>query len=154
MMRSGQITGMLAPLIAVSVVMQQVLSLLGAKAFLTAVITSLGGFYPILFACMAIVFVAGTVLESLPVTVILAPILAPIAASIGVDPIQFAVIFLVGASIGFITPPYGLNLYVASGMTGIPYLRIVKHVVPYLIALTLTWFAIALIPGISLWILS
>ena len=154
MMRPGQITGMLAPLIAVSVVMQQVLSLLGAKAFLTGVITSLGGFYPILFACMAIVFMAGTVLESLPVTVILAPILAPIAASIGVDPIQFAVIFLVGASIGFITPPYGLNLYVASGMTGIPYLRIVKHVVPYLIALTLTWFAIALIPGISLWILS
>lgn len=154
MMRSGQITGMLAPLIAVSVVMQQVLSLLGAKAFLTGLITSLGGFYPILFACMAIVFVAGTVLESLPVTVILAPILAPIAASIGVDPIQFAVIFLVGASIGFITPPYGLNLYVASGMTGIPYLRIVKHVVPYLIALSLTWFAIALIPGISLWILS
>ncbi len=154
MMRSGQITGMLAPLIAVSVVMQQVLSLLGAKAFLTGAITSLGGFYPILFACMAIVFVVGTVLESLPVTVILAPILAPIAASIGVDPIQFAVIFLVGASIGFITPPYGLNLYVASGMTGIPYLRIVKHVVPYLIALILTWFAIALIPGISLWILS
>jgi C4-dicarboxylate transporter, DctM subunit len=154
MMRSGQITGMLAPLIAVSVVMQQVLSLLGTKAFLTGVITSLGGFYPILFACMAIVFVVGAVLESLPVTVILAPILAPIAASIGVDPIQFAVIFLVGASIGFITPPYGLNLYVASGMTGIPYLRIVKHVVPYLIALVLTWFAIALIPGISLWILS
>ncbi len=154
MMRSGQITGMLAPLIAVSVVMQQVLSLLGAKDFLTGVITSLGGFYPILFACMAIVFLVGAVLESLPVTVILAPILAPIAASIGVDPIQFAVIFLVGASIGFITPPYGLNLYVASGMTGIPYLRIVKHVVPYLIALVLTWFAIALIPGISLWILS
>ncbi|ANG64017.1 TRAP transporter [Marinobacterium aestuarii] len=154
MMRSGQITGMLAPLIAVSVVMQQVLSLLGAKAFLTEVITSFGGFYPILFACMAIVFLVGAVLESLPVTVILAPILAPIAASIGVDPIQFAVIFLVGASIGFITPPYGLNLYVASGMTGIPYLRIVKHVVPYLIALVLTWFAIALIPGISLWILS
>nr|WP_067296250.1 TRAP transporter large permease [Marinobacterium profundum] len=154
MMRSGQITGMLAPLIAVSVVMQQVLSLLGAKAFLTEVITSFGGFYPILFACMAIVFLVGAVLESLPVTVILAPILAPIAASIGVDPIQFAVIFLVGASIGFITPPYGLNLYVASGMTGIPYLRIVKHVVPYLIALILTWFAIALIPGISLWILS
>ncbi|UTW11852.1 TRAP transporter large permease [Marinobacterium rhizophilum] len=154
MMRSGQITGMLAPLIAVSVVMQQVLSLLGTKAFLTGLITSLGGFYPILFACMAIVFVVGAVLESLPVTVILAPILAPIAASIGVDPIQFAVVFLVGASIGFITPPYGLNLYVASGMTGIPYLRIVKHVVPYLIALILTWFAIALIPGISLWILS
>ena len=62
---------------------------------------------------MAIVFVSGMVLESLPVTIILAPILAPIAHSVGVDPIHFSVIFLVGASIGFITPPYGLNLYVA-----------------------------------------
>jgi len=40
--------------------------------------------------------------------------------SVGIDPIQFSVVFPVGASIGFITPPYGLNLYVASGVTGAP----------------------------------
>ena len=54
-------------------------------------------------------------------TIILTPILAPIAASVGIDPVHFAVIVLVGASIGFITPPYGLNLYLASGVTGVPY---------------------------------
>ena len=79
-MRSGQITGMLCPLIAISVVMQQILSLLGAKAFVTGMLANLGGYYPILFACMAIVLIAGTILESLPNTIILAPILAPIAA--------------------------------------------------------------------------
>jgi C4-dicarboxylate transporter DctM subunit len=149
LLRSGQITGLLAPLIAVSVVMQQILSLLGAKAFVTEILGALGGYYPILFACMALVLVAGTILESLPNTIILAPILAPIAASIGVDPIHFAVVFLVGDAIGFITPPYGLNLYVASGITGIPYLRLLRYTAPYLLALLLAWLIIATVPQLS-----
>ena len=149
LLRSGQITGLLAPLIAVSVVMQQILSLLGAKAFVTEILGALGGYYPILFACMALVLVAGTILESLPNTIILAPILAPIAASIGVDPIHFAVVFLVGDAIGFITPPYGLNLYVASGITGIPYLRLLRYTLPYLLALMLAWLIIATVPQLS-----
>ena len=72
----------------------------------------MGGYYAVLFVCMAIVLLAGTILESLPNTIIFAPILAPIAAQFGVDPIHFAVVFLIGDAIGFITPPYGLNLYV------------------------------------------
>ena len=148
-MRSAQITGILAPLIAVSVVMQQILSVLGAQESITAFVTGMGGYYPTLFTAMAIVFVAGMVLESLPVTIILAPILAPIAASIGVDPIQFAVVFLVGASIGFITPPYGLNLYVASGVTGVPYFRLLRYTVPYLAALITVWLLVALVPELS-----
>ena len=147
--RSGQITGLLAPLIAVSVVMQQILSLLGARDFVTELLANLGGYYPILFACMAMVLIAGTILESLPNTIILAPILAPIAASIGVDPIHFAVIFLVGDAIGFITPPYGLNLYVASGITGIPYFRLLKYTLPYLAALLIAWMIIVFIPELS-----
>ncbi len=148
-LRSGHITGMLVPLIAISVVMQQILSLLGAKDFVTEMLANLGGYYPILFACMALVLAAGTILESLPNTIILAPILAPIAAGIGVDPIHFAVVFLVGDAIGFITPPYGLNLYVASGITGIPYFRLLRYTVPYLIALLLAWFVIAMVPELS-----
>ena len=148
-MRSGQITGLLAPLIAISIVMQQILTLLGAKAFVTATIGSLGDYYAILFACMALVLAAGTVLESLPNTIILAPILAPIAAQTGIDPIHFAVVFLVGDAIGFITPPYGLNLYVASGITGIPYFRLLKYTMPYLFALLAVWLVIALVPELS-----
>ena len=149
LLRSGQITGLLAPLIAISVVMQQILSLLGAKAFVTDMLSLLGGYYAILFACMALVLLAGTILESLPNTIILAPILAPIAMSIGVDPIHFAVIFLVGDAIGFITPPYGLNLYVASGITGIPYFRLLRYTMPYLLALMIAWLIIALVPQLS-----
>lgn len=149
-MRSAQITGILAPLIAISVVMQQILSLLGARDVIEAFVTGMGGYYAVLFTSMAIVLLAGTVLESLPNTIILAPILAPIAHSMGVDPIHFAVVFLIGDAIGFITPPYGLNLYVASGVTGIPYFRLLKYTVPYLVALLVVWVIVAIIPDLSL----
>ena len=148
-MRSAEITGILAPLIAISVVMQQILSLLGAQQVIGDFVTSMGGYYAVLLTAMLIVFVSGMVLESLPVTIILAPILAPIAVGVGIDPIHFAVIFLVGASIGFITPPYGLNLYVASGVTGVPYFRLLKYIVPYLIALISVWFLVALTPELA-----
>ncbi|WP_170333980.1 TRAP transporter large permease [Ruegeria arenilitoris] len=148
--RSAQITGILAPLIAISVVMQQILSLLGAQETIGNFVTSMGGYYAVLFTSMVIVFFSGMVLESLPVTIILAPILAPIAASVGVDPIHFSVIFLVGASIGFITPPYGLNLYVASGVTGVPYFRLLRYTVPYLAALLSVWILVSLVPDLAL----
>lgn len=151
--RSAQITGILVPLIAVSVAMQQVMSSLGAKDFIGNFVTGMGGYHAVLFTSMAIVFVTGMILESLPVTIILAPILAPIAASVGIDPIHFSVIFLVGASIGFITPPYGLNLYVASGVTGVPYFRLLRYTVPYLVALISIWIIVALTPELALMLL-
>jgi len=153
MLRSGQINGMLAPLIAVSVVMQQILSLLGAGEVVNGWMAHLGNPTFVLLACMFLVLAAGTVLESLPNTIILAPILAPIAYNAGVDPIHFAVIFLVGDAIGFITPPYGLNLYVASGMTGIPYFTIVRHVLPYLFSLMVAWMIIAFWSPLSTYLL-
>lgn len=148
--RSAQISGILAPLIAISVVMQQILSLLGAQQTIGDFVTSMGGYHAVLFTSMVIVFFSGMVLESLPVTIILAPILAPIAASVGIDPIHFSVIFLVGASIGFITPPYGLNLYVASGVTGVPYFRLLRYTVPYLAALISVWVLVSLVPDLAL----
>ncbi|GFE50808.1 integral membrane protein [Roseobacter cerasinus] len=151
--RSAQITGILAPLIAISVVMQQILSLLGAQQVIGDFVISMGGYYAVLATAMLIVFVSGMVLESLPVTIILAPILAPIAGSVGVDPIHFSVIFLVGASIGFITPPYGLNLYVASGVTGVPYFRLLRYSTMYLVSLLAVWFLVALVPDLALMLL-
>ena len=70
-----------------------------------------------------------------------------------VDPIHFSVIFLVGASIGFITPPYGLNLYVASGVTGVPYFRLLRYSTMYLVALISVWILVALTPELALWLL-
>ena len=150
--RSGIIIGIIVPLVAVSIMMQEILAVIGAKEFIESLLTGLGGFYTILFVMMGMVLAAGTILESVPNTIILAPILAPIAVTIGVDPFHFAVIFLIGDAIGFITPPYGLNLYVASGITGLPYFQIVREVLPYLISLIFIWVIIALVPELSTWL--
>jgi len=152
MLRSALVNGLLAPIIAISIVMQQILSVIGAKAAITAFVTSLGGYWVMLFAMMLIILIGGTIMESIPDTIILAPILAPIAHSIGINPIHFACIFLMGDSVGFITPPYGLNLYVASGITGIPYFRLLRFVVPFLIAIGVVWILVAIFPFLSLWI--
>ena len=154
MLRSGQIAGMLAPLIAISVVMQQLLSVLGAGQALSEMLSGIDNYYLTLGTCMLIILLAGMILECLPVTIILAPILAPIAQQAGVDPIHFSVIFLVGAAIGFVTPPFGLNLYVASSITGISYVRLVKYVIPYFIALIACWLAICLVPSLSLFLVN
>jgi C4-dicarboxylate transporter, DctM subunit len=151
LLRSGQLTGMLAPMVAISIVMQQVLGLLGANDAVAAFIGWFGNQEVIvLLICMAIVLAAGCILESLPVTVILAPILAPIAVASGVDPVHFSVIFLVGAAIGFVTPPFGLNLFVASGVTGIPYSKLVRFAVMYMLGLLVSWVLIAFLPWLSL----
>ncbi|MEZ5626328.1 MAG: TRAP transporter large permease [Rhodocyclaceae bacterium] len=151
LLRSGQLTGMLAPMIAISIVMQQVFALLGAAETVQAFVAWFGdGEIVVLLVCMAIVLAAGCILESLPVTVIFAPILAPIAVATGVDPVHFSVIFLVGAAIGFITPPFGLNLFVASGVTGIPYAKLVRFAVMYMTGLIISWLIIAFIPWLSL----
>ena len=151
LLRSGQLTGMLAPMVAISIVMQQVLGLLGANDAVAAFIGWFGNQEVIvLLICMAIVLATGCILESLPVTVILAPILAPIAVASGVDPVHFSVIFLVGAAIGFVTPPFGLNLFVASGVTGIPYSKLVRFAVMYMTGLLVSWVLIAFLPWLSL----
>ncbi|WNJ99589.1 TRAP transporter large permease [Thalassospiraceae bacterium LMO-JJ14] len=150
LVRSSQLTAMLAPMVAISVVMQQIFAVLGVQEFVNDIFAAVGGgYYGVLALCMVMILVSGMIIESIPNTIIFAPILAPIAASAGVDPIHFAVIFMVGTAIGFITPPYGLNLYVASGVTGIPYLKLVKFVVPYLLALISAWLIIVLVPWFS-----
>ena len=151
LLRSGQLTGMLAPMIAISIVMQQVFGLLGAAEAVSAFVAWFGNSETIvLLVCMGIVMAAGCILESLPVTVIFAPILAPIAVAHGVDPIHFSVIFLVGAAIGFITPPFGLNLFVMSGLTRVPVASIAARALPFALVMLGVSALIGFVPWISL----
>lgn len=147
--RSGMIVGIIMPLVAVSLVMQQMFAVIGINRIVADMLTGLGNYYLILIVCMVVVFIAGMFLESVPITIIFAPIMAPVIAKAGGDPFHFAVVFVVGTAIGFVTPPFGLNLFVASGISGVPYLRIAGFVIPYLVSLILTWLLIAFVPILS-----
>lgn len=152
--RSGMIIGIIMPLVAISLIMQQMFAVIGINRIVADLLQGLGNYYIILAACMLVVFLAGMFLESVPITIIFAPIMAPVIAKAGGDPFHFAVVFVVGTAIGFVTPPFGLNLFVASSISGVPYLRIAGYVIPYLVALTLTWIIIALVPVLSTYIVS
>jgi len=151
---SASITGMIAPIVAVSITVQETLSVLGMQEIIAEALTGVVANETVMIAMiMGIIFVAGCILESVPVVIIFAPILAPIAVASGMDPIHFAVLFVMGSSIGFITPPYGLNLYMASGISGAGIFDISKRIFPYVLALIAVWLAVAIFPELSLGIL-
>lgn len=94
----------------------------------------------------------GCLLETNSSILILAPILFPVAASFGVDIVHFGIIMVVNLAIGFITPPVGVNLFVACGIGNIPFADLVKKIIPFLIALLVGLILITYIPSISLFI--
>jgi C4-dicarboxylate transporter, DctM subunit len=148
---SAMVNGLIAPIVAFSLILQETFVAVGFPQMVASVLGPLATeAWIAILICMAVVLIAGCVLESVPNVIIWAPILAPLAAHTGVDPIHFAIIFCVGDAIGFITPPYGLNLYVTAGVTGYPYMQIAMRALPYLAALMVAWVIIAIFPALSL----
>lgn len=92
----------------------------------------------------------GMVMDTTPAILILTPILLPIAVNIGVNPVQFGVIIVVNLAIGFITPPIGVNLFVASSLTNVPVIEIAKKALPMICYFLVALMLITFIPAISL----
>ena len=88
----------------------------------------------------------GCFLETQSIILLVTPILLPIAASLGLSPVALGIIIIINTSIGMITPPVAINLFVASGITGLPIERISKSVIPYLIGLIIVFFMIVYVP--------
>jgi C4-dicarboxylate transporter, DctM subunit len=150
-LESATINGLIAPIVGLSIILQETFTAIGVPALLQGFLEPMmQGYWPAIFTCMVLILIAGTILESVPNVILFAPILAPLAAKAGVDPIHFAIIFCVGDAIGFITPPYGLNLFVISGITRLPYIRIAMRALPYLVSVLIAWVLIAVFPPLSL----
>jgi C4-dicarboxylate transporter DctM subunit len=90
----------------------------------------------ILLMINVLLLIIGTFMEALAAIVILTPILLPIVLKVGVDPVHFGIIMVVNLAIGFVTPPVGVNLFVASGVANAKIEQLSKVVLP-LIALML-----------------
>ena len=104
----------------------------------------------ILLLMNLIMLVCGMIIDNIPNIMILTPILLPIATAIGVDPVHFGIIMTANLAIGMITPPMGINLFVASGMTKIPMLKLAKATVPFLAAFLICLMLITFCPALSL----
>lgn len=92
----------------------------------------------------------GTFMETLAAIIILTPILLPIATSLGVDPIHFGIIMIVNLAIGMITPPVGVNLFVASRVASLSLEKVMRSAVPFLLVMLAALLLITYLPVISL----
>lgn len=94
----------------------------------------------------------GCVMDILSAILIVAPLLAPIAAQYGIDPIHFGIIFIVNLEMGYLTPPLGINLFVASTVFERPILEVMRAVIPFLFLMLFCLAVIVFVPSLSLYL--
>ena len=99
-----------------------------------------------------LLFIMGQFMEPSSVVMIMVPLLLPIALQLGIDPIHFGILLIVNMEIGMITPPVGLNLFVASGLTGMNLKDVVVACLPWTLTLFIGLMLVTYIPEISLWL--
>jgi C4-dicarboxylate transporter DctM subunit len=96
--------------------------------------------------------IIGTFMETLATIILLTPILLPLVVALGVDPIHYGILLVITSEIGFLTPPLGVNLFVAMNIANVTLERISKAVWPYIVVLTLVTVLLTAVPQISLWL--
>jgi len=98
----------------------------------------------------AALFVIGMFIETSAAIIVLAPILAPVAAHFGVDPVHFGLIMVVNLALGMITPPFGVNLFAACTVARISLDKIIRHLLPFVGVILLCLLIITYVPALSL----
>ncbi|WP_339630287.1 TRAP transporter large permease [uncultured Sneathiella sp.] len=99
-----------------------------------------------------ILLIGGQFMEPSGLIVIVAPLVFPIAMELGIDPIHLGIIMVVNMEIGMITPPVGLNLFVTSGIAGMPIMNVVRAALPWLGILFVFLILVTYIPTLSTWL--
>ncbi len=118
----------------------------------TAFLTISDNRYVILMCINVMLLLLGTIMDMAPLILILTPILLPVVASVGVDPVHFGMIMLVNLGIGLITPPVGAVLFVGAAVGKVTIEATVKALLPFYAALFLVLMLVTYIPAISLWL--
>jgi C4-dicarboxylate transporter DctM subunit len=130
------LVGIIVPVLITSIMIQQSLSFLNLQDLVSNAILTLDSPFLVGVALLAVMLLSGSILASIPNMILTAPLLAPAAFALGISPLMWGVIFMISDAIGFITPPYGLNLYIMSSITDIDYIRIARAAFPYFLVLT------------------
>ena len=122
------------------------------EAISTSVLSISSNKYVIMLLISIIILIAGVFMETSSAIIILTPVFLPLVRALNVSTLHFGILFVVGIAIGMITPPVAINLFVATGITGLPIEKISKSVVPYLIGLIAVFLLIVfgplVIPGL------
>ncbi|MDX1593369.1 MAG: TRAP transporter large permease [Gammaproteobacteria bacterium] len=147
---AGRTTIMLLFIIANALILKHVLTEEQIPQMIATTMLD-AGFGPIMFLVIVnvILLIGGQFMEPSGLIVIVAPLVFPIAISLGIDPIHLGIIMVVNMEIGMITPPVGLNLFVTSGVAGMAMMRVVRAAAPFLAILFVFLIMITYIPWLS-----
>src|SRR5699024_2612498 len=96
--------------------------------------------------------IVGMFIDTISAIVILTPILLPVVTNIGIDPIHFGVILVMNLAIGFVTPPLGVNLFVASTVGKVSFEKIIKAMIPIIITMIIALLIVIYFPPLSSWL--
>lgn len=144
----------------------QVMIILSAAAVLAWYLTSTGIAVSIANAILSLstdpvllfmlinvaVLIAGMFLDAASIMVILGPLLYKVGTQVGMDPVHLGVVLTVNGAIGMFTPPFGLNLFVASSIPGVTYEQAVKGALPFIGLAIIGLMIVTYLPGISMWL--
>lgn len=148
---SANTTGTILIIVGVGTILGRVLTLEGVPTMIANGILGVStNRWVILLLVNVLLLICGCLLETTSAILILSPILYPVMQAVGVDLIHFGIMMVVNLSIGFITPPVGVNLFVACGIGNIKFEDLVRRIVPFLAALLIGLILIVIFPNISL----
>ena len=143
--------GPICILLCVARAFAKVFTLTGAPtALANAIVNSISSKYVFMLMVIFLLFIIGMFMDCGPANVILAPIFLPVAEAFGINPIHFLLLMVCTLAVGFVTPPFGMNLFVASPMVNVPSSEIGKSAIPFIIANLAAILLIAFVPAISL----
>ncbi|MBX3581088.1 MAG: TRAP transporter large permease [Rhizobiaceae bacterium] len=145
------LSGQIMIIVAAASVMTWVVTTQGVPQAIIAWINALQ-LHPLAFllAVNIVLLVIGCFLDPTSAILVFAPLLVPIAISLGIDPIHFGIVMTVNLAIGMFTPPFGLNIFVAQSVTGIPAHSLYRGVAPFVVLLVLALLIITYVPALSL----
>ncbi|NJP36070.1 TRAP transporter large permease subunit [Alkalicoccus luteus] len=106
----------------------------------------------IMLLIIVLLLIVGCFMDTLASIIILTPLLLPVAIEFGYDPVHFGMVMIITLAIGFITPPLGVNLFVSSGISGLPIMTIARGVIPYFFMMLIALLIITFIPQLSLYL--
>ncbi|MDO5681109.1 MAG: TRAP transporter large permease [Pelistega sp.] len=150
-LEAGKLSIMLMFIIANAMLFAHVLTTEQIPQQLTAIVAAMELTpWQFLIIVNLVLLVAGAFMEPSAIILILVPILFPIAMHLGIDPIHLGIIMVVNMEIGLLTPPVGLNLFVASAITKLPLVKVIRATMPWLSIMLLFLILITYVPSISL----
>ncbi len=150
---TARVLGSCTSIVAIAACFSYVISFENVPAIVSSFLTGLTSNKIFLLLIVNIVLlILGCFMEGISIILITAPLLLPTLVNAGVDPIHLGVIMTINTTLGLLTPPLGLSLFMASSITNLPILRLVKKVMPMFVLLVIFLLIITYIPQITLFL--